>query len=541
MRKNFAVFLVFVVLLTSCTSVPPPPFTPTNENPSTETIEVTMEEPISRSPTIQLQVTETTRLSPTIIPTAIPTTAPIFKPPPAVFNRAGYRQFALTRNYFPGLLAYAAERSYTVISTALSPDGNSVAISGCWGSMTNFGDCETRQSGFLIVLDTNSGELKADIPLGGNWPGYTAFSADSSRLLFSTAEHKVFLWDIPTNKSIQLLVSIPESGSTSYPDVDAAWDGQSYAALIRDTLYAWDASGNLLFQTPANLNGTSKFISFSANGSRLITFSSGRIGVDIYNTAGWSKVRHIETDKIRYAAISPDGRFLAILNQERDSASVWDVDTGEELALLNLEYSGYSIHFNPAGDLLIIPGMGSLEQQDDYSTIGALFDTTTWTKLDTMVSYSREGLIDFNRDGNRMMISDGGVPQVWALPDESLREGLDIVREFQTALSQGDYSTAAALFEYDEREAELFTEMGIDPDNLAASFEQLCKNETIFCRPIERLLVMGHDWDDMVYLVQLEGTDGKVFTSPNGAQIIYMYARIDKNGEPRVIYLPMDF
>jgi WD40 repeat protein len=178
---------------------------------------------------------------------------------------------------------------------------------------------------------------------------------------------------------IQLLVSIPESGSTSYPDVDAAWDGQSYAALIRDNLYAWDASGNLIFQTPANLNGTSKFISFSANGSRLITFSSGRIGVNIYNTAGWSKVRHIETDKIHYAAISPDGRFLAILNQERDSASVWDVDTGEELALLNLEYSGYSIHFNPAGDLLIIPGMGSLEQQDDYSTIGALFDTTPGT------------------------------------------------------------------------------------------------------------------------------------------------------------------
>ena len=52
---------------------------------------------------------------------------------------------------------------------------------------------------------------------------------------------------------------------------------------------------------------------------------------------------------------------------------------------------------------------------------------------------------------------------------------------------------------------------------------------------------MGHDWDDMVYLVQLEGTDGKVFTSPNGAQIIYLYARIDKNGEPQVIYLPMDF
>jgi hypothetical protein len=51
-----------------------------------------------------------------------------------------------------------------------------------------------------------------------------------------------------------------------------------------------------------------------------------------------------------------------------------------------------------------------------------------------MVSYSREGLVDFNRDGNRMMISDGGVPQIWELPDESLREGLNIVREFQTAL-----------------------------------------------------------------------------------------------------------
>ncbi len=43
---------------------------------------------------------------------------------------------------------------------------------------------------------------------------------------------------------------------------------------------------------------------------------------------------------------------------------------------------------------------------------------------------------------------------------------------------------------------------------------------------------MGHDWDDMVYLVQLEGTDGKVFTSPNGAQIIYCMLELTKTENP---------
>jgi len=52
--------------------------------------------------------------------------------------------------------------------------------------------------------------------------------------------------------------------------------------------------------------------------------------------------------------------------------------------------------------------------------------------------------------------------------------------------------------------------------------------------------LMGYDWDDMVYMVRLEDSDGETFTSPKGAQIIYLYLTPGADGHPLVFYLPQD-
>ena len=196
--------------------------------------------------------------------------------------------------------------------------------------------------------------------------------------------------------------------------------------------------------------------------------------------------------------------------------------------------------FNPKGDLLILIGSNNLDQPDDYSTIGSLYDTQTWTKLDNLYSFSTMVNFRFSRDGRRLAVVGYGFDSIWGMPDAQLISGFEVVKQFQTALYNGDYATAASLFEVDERDTEFLTEMGVDPKDLAGSLETLCTKQTIFCHPVQELVLMGYDWDDMVYMVRLKGPDGKTFTSPKGAQIIFLYLTPGLDGQPRIFYLPQD-
>ena len=101
-------------------------------------------------------------------------------------------------------------------------------------------------------------------------------------------------------------------------------------------------------------------------------------------------------------------------------------------------------------------------------------------------------------------------------------------------------SRAASLFSTTESELDYLKEFGLNPDDLAGSFEQLCSTEAIFCHPVKELVIMGYDWDYMSYLVRLSSPDGETFTSPKGAQIITLYVLPDEGGTPQIAYLPMD-
>ena len=115
-----------------------------------------------------------------------------------------------------------------------------------------------------------------------------------------------------------------------------------------------------------------------------------------------------------------------------------------------------------------------------------------------------------------------------------------MVKQFQAALSSGDYALAASLFEVNVGEEDTLTKMGFDLTDLPASFERLCNNQEIFCLPVHDLVMMGNDFEAMIYLVRLEDSNGKVFTSPKGATIINFYLYTNADGQPRVSYPPVD-
>jgi len=456
------------------------------------------------------------------------------------FDRDGYKQFALLRNQYPGFMDYLGERNYSQISASLSPDGSRIAISACWGSLTNTMQCETSKSGFLVVLDTGTGDLITDIPLGEGWPGRTAFTADGTSLVYTTQERKVAIWNISTNTRGLTLYNVPGSRATRYPDVAVSPDGQSYAAVVETTLFVWNTAGELLFQAPASQARWYAALSYSADGSRLTAFSSDRSGVDIYDTSNWTLVRQINQDEIEDAAISPDGLVLATINAPGNSVDLWDAGSGDLFQKLKPDHMIQTLAFNPKGDLLILIGPNDLRQPDDYSAIGSVYETQSWTKLDSLYSFSSDGEVRFSHDGKSFGILGYGFNSIWGMPDAQLKSGLEVLKRFQSALADGDFTTAASLFEVDMRDAEYLQEMGVNPDDLAGSLKNLCEDQTIFCHPVKELVLMGYDWDDMVYMVRLQGADGGTFVSPKGAGIIFIYLVSGAKGQPRVSSLPQD-
>ena len=497
MKYFLPVFLTFIFLLSACA----PAITPAPDPTQT----VATFQPVQVADTGKQTQTESVSLpqpTATTVSTPEPTQAPVR------FDRVGYRQFAVTQDYFPGLVDFFNDRSHDNFTSTLSPSGDQIAITGCFGSMSNTSKCETSKSGFLVVVDINSGDLLNEIPLGNAWSGSVDFTSDGKSLLYATNEYKIALWDLAENKPGRTYFTGSAPDTNYYPDVAAAPDGRSLAAVVDDKLYVWNAAGEILLQAPAYKLLISGGLVYSGNGSRLTVFSPDHTGVDIYETNNWTLVRRISYDQILGVAISPDGQFVAATNRKDDTAAVWDVNSGERVADLDPKNWADSIQFNPAGDMLIIAGMGNLDTQDSYSNLGALYETQTWTQVDILYSFLGDGRIEFNQDGSRMAVFGFMGPAIWGLPDEKLKQGFEVVKQFQAALSSGDYAAAASLFEVNEGEEEYLANLSLDLSDLAASFERLCNSREIFCHPVHELVMMGLDFNTMVYLVRLEDTNG---------------------------------
>ncbi|MEA5077686.1 MAG: hypothetical protein VB013_03875 [Anaerolineaceae bacterium] len=521
MRKFSLVFALLVFLISACT--------PQNASVSTQASTSTA--------ALSTSVTPTTTMPP---PTATFQPTPTATPEPLIFDRKSYHNFAIIKNHFSGLSDYKQGKSYSTLSTSLSPDGSKLAISACWGSLWSNLDCDTRKSGFLIVLDTFSGDVVNDIPLGSYWPGRAAFTSDNQTLMFSTDQQKIILWDLKTNQEKKTLLQQDRTGDNKYPDLAISPDDQFFIATVNGQLYVWNTEGKELTHLPVYQSVTSSGLTFNADGSLLAVPSEERDGIMIYNTADWTLKEKIPFNKTWNINFSADGRFVAAIDSQQDVVKIWQVANGEPVSELQPALYDIYIQFSPKSDLLLVTGSNHLTKEDDYSLIAEVYDTQNWTKIDNLYSFDDSGTVRFNSDGSQMAILSGYSIDLWGLPDATLTAGLEKVKQFQQALAKGDYTLAASLFTLNENQKETQAELGVDLSDLPGSFARLCDSKVLLCYPVKDLVMMGRDGDTLIYLVHLETPDGEIYTSAKGAQIIYLYANTDNNGLPELIYLPQD-
>lgn len=530
MVKSTLFLLIFTIFISAC-------------NPqSTQNLQT--QPTASPLPSATLSSTPTQTATPTQIPptpTNPPTPTPTLSPEPVRFNLQGYQKIAILRDNFPGISALKGDRLITIISSSLSPDGNLIAIAGCWGQIMSNGNCETRRSGFLFVVDTNTGDVTSEIPLGSRWPGNIAFTPDGSKLLVTTDDYKVFFWDLQTNKESKTIIDLAYSGATRYPDVSISPDGANLAVVLKDTLYVWDFSGKVKFHVPAYPGIYNAGLSYSPSGTSIAMFSMGRTGIDLLDASTGKLIHKFSLEKIGGISFSPDGKYIAGFNYDKNIVTVWDLVDNNKIAEIETGVFISSITFSPESDILLVGGFHPLNEKDDYSKIAKLYKTADWTFLDDFYSPFFEGKIKFSQNGEKMAIVESGGVAIWGEPDASLLAGINIVKKFQLALSQGKYKEAADLFMVDEYASDSLASHGLDLNDVPGSFERLCTAQTIFCYPVRDIVRIGHDWDYMVYLVHLESPSGGTFTGPKGSTVIYIYVKTDESGNHKITSLPIEY
>jgi WD40 repeat protein/tRNA A-37 threonylcarbamoyl transferase component Bud32 len=298
-----------------------------------------------------------------------------------------------------------------VISVALSPDGQSLAT----GSFDNTAKLwNLAATGPDIVL----GAARALIN-----PQAVAFTTNSRMLAVADQQGSVRLWDLTTGKE-----------GTQLPGARLPWafaaDGKTLAtASDKGQILLWDlpaARQRLTINPP---DGQLSALLFSPAGDSLTIVASGQPTL-------WpvSRARRCDTATgeergsfqsgglWRAAALSPDGKTLAVAEYRNSSLELWDVATGKRQARFKAHHHDLErVAFSPDGQTLATAGSGMKEPE------AALWDLPSGRLRGTLKGHT--GLITslaFTPDGRTLATSsfDGAVKlwstatgeEFWTLP-----------------------------------------------------------------------------------------------------------------------------
>jgi RNA polymerase sigma factor (sigma-70 family) len=248
-----------------------------------------------------------------------------------------------------------------VLFVAFSPDGSILASAAA----------DHR----IQLYDAQTGREQAAL-VGHQWPvRCVAFAPDGKTLASGDLDGQVKLWDLATRREQATMRSAGQVYSIAF-----APDGRTLAAGYRNgTIRLWNLPAGTVRDTLAGHTDTVFSLAFSRDGLELASASKDRTA-RLWNAAtGQERLVLPAANPTCAVAFAPDGKTLAVgsgrsLDQVWSAMTVvpppaggtrlgritlWDVASGQELAVLPADVSGvYSLAFSPDGKLL---AMGSSE------------------------------------------------------------------------------------------------------------------------------------------------------------------------------------
>jgi dipeptidyl aminopeptidase/acylaminoacyl peptidase len=181
---------------------------------------------------------------------------------------------------------------------------------------------------------------------------HAVYSPDGTHVATSGKDHVVRLWDAATHRCLREL----KGHTDSVYGVSFSPDGRRLATASADRhLRVWSVpAGEQLLRLAAG--GEQFAVAFSPDGRKIAVVGSGTVA--LYDAVRGTLLRRLagHTDRVLGVAFSPDGRRLATScgtagygGTAGGEVKLWDVDKGDQLAVLPGVRGVLTVAFSPDG------------------------------------------------------------------------------------------------------------------------------------------------------------------------------------------------
>ncbi|RFU38483.1 WD40 repeat domain-containing protein, partial [Actinomadura logoneensis] len=290
--------------------------------------------------------------------------------------------------------------AYEVRSTAFSPDGRYMAVSG-WTSGAG--------THCVGIYDGTSRARLTQVDGGPNGANQVAFSPDGRRLAVACTDGRVRIYSVPDGRPVATLTG-PKKRA-----MGVAWSSRGrIAAATEEGGFLWEASGRLVTRLTRKDKYPGELYSaaFSADGRMVATCGADQF-VRLYDGVTGARIADLGTPSATGLAFSPDGRTLAVGEYggtDQNVVRVWDVRTHAELARLPGHKSIASVAFSGDGRRLASGG------NDGGSSLQGsirVWDAASRSRLRLLTTPSHCMSVALDREGTRMLSSGAGKPVLW--------------------------------------------------------------------------------------------------------------------------------